>query len=207
MSAAVFSGTEEKGSMKSINFAKDKWDKSCWMALRLPHQARIPQFIQKENALGTTTFTPEQIKRKNDNVLMVTDTGVTEGQFEVEFTIGPECGTAPGFFIAPVVKDGVLQKAICIFVASYTIAVWLGETNPVTGEFEYKHLARLNRRNEPDEKHLFKCIYSKKRKSFVVQIDDSDQLMFRDIDCEINSKVGIWGCHGTCDFYIFKKEK
>jgi hypothetical protein len=187
-----------------VNFAKGKWDRSRWTTLRLAHQVKTLQFMQKADALGTEAFTKQQRKEKLDNVLMVTDTGMTEGQFEVTFIIGPERGTAPGFLLAPVIKDGVLSKGICIFVASYTMAVWIVEVNEKTGKTEYRHLARLNRWTAPGVKHIFKCRYSKKRKSFAVKIDNSDTLMFRAVGCEINSKVGIWGCHGTCDYYDFK---
>jgi hypothetical protein len=188
----------------SVNFATGKWDKSLWTQLRLPHQAKIPQFIQRDNSLGTDTFTKKQKQAKLDNVIMTIDSRLTEGEFEVTFMLDAEPGTAPGFLLAPVIKDGVLQQAICIFVASYTMAVWVGKLNPITGKFEYKHLARLNRWSAPGKKHIFRCRYNKKSNSFIVQIDNSDPLMFRNVGCKINSQIGIWGCHGKCDYYKLK---
>jgi hypothetical protein len=26
-------------------------------------------------------------------------------------------------------------------------------------------------------------------------------ILFRDFDLDVNSRIGIWGCHGTCNFY------
>jgi len=54
------------GKLFSVNFAKGKWDKSLWTQLRLPHQAKIPQFIQRDNSLGTNTFTKKQKQAKLD---------------------------------------------------------------------------------------------------------------------------------------------
>jgi len=195
---------EPNDAPESVVFAAGKWDRSSWTPLRLPHHSSTPQLIQRELSLGTDTFTAEQKKGKLDNVLLMTDTGITEGQFEVTFTIGPERGTAPGFFLGPVVQDGVFKQGISVFVASYTMAVWLAETDEAAGETTYKHLARINRWTTPGEKHVFRCRFSKKRDSVALQVDDADVLMLRKVGCEINSKVGICGCHGTCDFYDFK---
>ncbi len=190
--------------LRDETFTAGNWDPSRWQALRLPHQTETPGMIQKEASLGTTSFTPRQKTAKLDNVLLMTDTGTGEGQFEVTFGIGSEKGTAPGFFLGPAVRDGVLRKGIAIFVATYTMAIWLVETDEEKNETKYTHLARMNRWSAPGEKHVFRCRYSKKRDSVAFQLDDSDVLMLRGTGCEINSSVGIWACHGTCDYYDFK---
>jgi len=155
--------------------------------------------IQKPDCLGTVGFTDEQKTAHQDNVLLMTDTGTTEGEIAVTFTIGPERGTAPGLFLSPKVKDGVVRSAVCMFVADYTIAIWYATTDPKTNKTKYKHLVRLARGFKTGKKHVLRCRFSKRRKSIAVQIDDSDVIVLRDL--EINSRVGIWGCHGTCDYY------
>ncbi len=184
-----------------VSFAQGAWDRSRWTALRLPHQSSTSQFVQRKDSLGTGAFTDAQRKQKLDNVLLMLDTGLTEAQFEVEFSIGPEHGTAPGFFLAPTVKAGVLDQAVCVFVASYTMAAWLATTDPKTGKTTYKHLARLNRWSAPGKRHVFRCRYSERRNAVLLQVDDSDVLMLRDVGARPNTKIGIWGCHGTCDFH------
>jgi len=196
----VADSAKQKGNLK-VSFAQGAWDRSLWTPLRLPHQSSTPQFIQRKDSLGTGAFTAAQRKQKLDNVLLMFDTGLTEAQFEVEFSIGPEHGTAPGFFLAPTVKDGVLDQAVCVFVASYTVATWLATTDPKTGKTTYKHLARLNRWRDPGKRHVFRCRYSARRNAVLLQVDDSDVLMLRDVGARPNTKIGIWGCHGTCDFY------
>lgn len=194
-------GDAKKPGTGNISFAQGAWDRSRWTPVRLPHQLTTPAFIQRKDSLGTDSFTAGQRKKKLDNVLLLFDTGMGEGQFEVEFRIGPERGTAPGFFLAPTVTDGVLDQAVCVFVASYTMAAWLATTNRETGETTYKHLARLNRWSEPGKRHVFRCRYSAKRNALLLQVDDSDVLMLRDVGARPNTKIGIWGCHGTCDYY------
>ena len=34
-----------------------------------------------------------------------------------------------------------------------------------------------------------------------LRIDESDVVVLRFPDHEINSRIGIWGCHGPCDYY------
>ena len=182
-------------------FAEGHWEQARWTALRLPHQPETKAFRQKPECIGTDAFSPEDRKQRRDNVLLMTDTGVQEGEFEVTFAIGPEKGSAPGVFLCPTVTDGVLESAFSVFVASYTMAVWRATTNAETGETDYQHLARVNRWSEPGKRHVLRCRFSRKRKSIALRLDDSDVIMFRDVGLDINSRVGIWGCHGTCDFY------
>ena len=198
--AATVAGEDAKAT-QTITFAKDSWDESQWAPLRLPHQASTLTFIQKPDCLGTKSFTKEESKQGLDNVLLMTDTNTTEGEFTVTFRIGPERGTAPGILLSPTYKDGVLETAICAFVADYTMAVWRAWIDPETGKTKYTHLVRLARWQDPSVKHVVRCRYSKKRRQIALQIDDSSVVVLRTPDHEINSRIGIWGCHGTCDYY------
>ena len=189
------------GDTVLATFAKGQWDSAKWTPLRLPHQAETRQFVQRENSLGVDAFTPEDTKNQLDNVLLMTDAGVTEGEIEVTFSLSDVKGTAPGVFFAPVVKDGVLDKAFTLFVATYTMAFWRAETDPETNKTRYPPLARLNRWNEPNQKHVLRCCFSKARNALLVRLDQGDTIMFKDVGVDVNSRFGIWGCHGPCDFY------
>jgi hypothetical protein len=35
----------------------------------------------------------------------------------------------------------------------------------------------------------------------VLRLDQGDPLLLRDVGITLNSLIGIWGCHGPCDFY------
>ena len=188
--------------VKVVDFGKGKWQAAEWTPLRLPHQPQTAAFEQKPHALGTRSFTKEQTRQHLDNVLLMTDTGTTEGEIAVTFTIGPERGTAPGLLLFPKVKDGVMVESLCLFVADYTMAVWKATTDPATNKTKYEPVFRFARYSEPGPKHVVRCRYTKRRRSVALQIDDSDVVVIRGID--INTKAGIWGCHGTCDFYRFE---
>lgn len=193
----VLAGAEDR----TISFAEGQWDATQWTPLRLPMQEEMQTFTQRPNSLGTNSFTEEQRKQGLDNVLLMTDTGTDEGQFEVVFRIGPERGTAPGVFLSPTCTDDVLETGIAVFVADYTMAVWMVKTDPETHVTGYDHLVRLARWQDPTVEHVLRCRYSNARKMVALQVDDSDVVILRFPEFEINSKVGIWGCHGTCDFY------
>jgi hypothetical protein len=184
-----------------VSFAKGQWDASRWTPIRLPHQKTLKEFTQRDASLGTQAFTAPEIKAELDNVLLMTDTGTTEGEFAVTFSLSADHGTAPGIFISPVIKDGVLDTSLVVFVASYTMAVWTTQADPVTGATKYKHLVRLNRWSEPDQQHVLRCRYSKARNTVVLRLDQGDPLLLRDVGITVNSLIGIWGCHGPCDFY------
>jgi hypothetical protein len=108
------------------------------------------------------------------------------------------------------VKDGVVESGVSVFVAASRMAIWFqyAEGN-VT---RYTHLGQLARWTDPAKRHVLRCRYSKKQKSIALQLDDSDVLAFQFVgnprlSClrdEISSKIAIWGCHGTCDFYQVK---
>ncbi|MCC7300994.1 MAG: hypothetical protein IT583_07940 [Verrucomicrobia bacterium] len=182
-----------------VSFATAKWNPDQWTPIRLPHQKTLRTFIQRDESLGTEKFPADEIKAHLDNVLLMADTGTGEGEFEVVFSLSEEKGTAPGIFLSPVLKDGVLDTSLAIFVASYTMAVWSTEIDPVAGETKYKHLVRMNRWNEPNRKHVLRCRYSKSRSAVLIRLDQADTIMIKDIP--VNSRIGIWGCHGPCDFY------
>lgn len=192
-------GQPEEG--RTVTFAEGHWDAERWTPLRLPSHESTATFIQKPDCIGTNSFTEEEKKKHLDNVLLMTDTGTTEGEFEVVFRIGEERGTAPGVFLSPTCTGDALETAIVVFVADYTMAVWRVETDPETRETSYVHLVRLARWQDPTVKHVFRCRYSKSRKSVALRIDESDVVVLRFPDHEINSRIGIWGCHGPCDYY------
>lgn len=184
-----------------MSFARGAWDESKWTALRLPHQAELRRFVQREHSLGTDSFTQEETRAHLDNVIMMMDTGQAECEFEVTFALSEDRGTAPAIFIAPLVEGEVLHKSIAIFVASYTMAVWRAETDEETNETKYAHLARVNRWSEPNTKHRLRCRFSPRRSRVALRLDDGDTVMFQDVGLEMNTRIGIWGCHGASDFY------
>lgn len=183
------------------NFARNQWDATRWIPVRLPHQPAARTFVQREASLGTEEFTPDEIQHQQDNVLLMIDTQVDEGEFEVVFSLSETKGTAPGLFLSPVVKDGVVEKAFTLFVASYTMAFWRAETDPQTGKTRYPPLARLNSWQEPNRQHVLRCRFSKAQNAFLIRLDQGDTIMFKEVGVEVNSRIGIWGCHGPCDFY------
>ncbi|MFW5867749.1 MAG: hypothetical protein ACOCX2_08040 [Armatimonadota bacterium] len=191
----------QEDETRTICFAEGQWDADRWTPLKLPEHPELRQFIQRPESVGTTSFTPEEVKQHLDNVLLMTDTGLDEGQFEVQFGIGPEKGTAPGVFLSPTTDGDTLQTSIAVFVADYTMAVWRSTTNPETGKTDYEHLVRLARYQDPAERHTLRARWSRARRMMALQVDDSSVVILRLPEHEINSKVGIWGCHGTCDFY------
>jgi len=186
---------------RTVSFAQGAWDPAEWTPLRLPLHPEVQTFEQRPDSLGTNSFTAEQVKEHLDNVLLMTDSGTDEGEFEVAFRIGPEKGTAPGVFLSPTWSGDALETGIAVFVADYTMAVWLVSTNPETRATEYEHLVRLARWQDPSVEHVLRCRYSKARRMVALQVDDSDVVILRFSEHEINSRIGIWGCHGTCDFY------
>ncbi len=186
---------------ETISFAEGQWDAAQWTPLRLPLHETLGTFVQRADSLGTDTFTDEQKKAHEDNVLLMMDSGMDEGEFEVRFRIGPEQGTAPGVFLSPTVEGDALVSGIAVFVASYTMAAWQVSTDPETRETNYPPLARINRWQDPDIEHVMRIRYSTARHSMLLQIDDSDVVMLTLPDFGFNSRIGIWGCHGTCDYY------
>lgn len=200
------------GGDGKIDFAKGQWDRAPWTALtvapaRAEGLARLPptplSFGQEDRCIRVA-FTKEDVQATTDNALMVMDTGNPQGEFEVIFTIGKEKGTAPGVCLSPTYsEDRVLKKCIAVFVADYTMAVWLAELDESTRLMKYTQLARLVRWQDPGQKHTLRCRYEKGY--FVLRLDDSDGLHFRyPPDFAPNSTIGLWGCHGTCEVYALE---
>ena len=185
----------------TVDFARASWNTSAWSPVRLPHQDAPVTFLQKDTCLATGPFSSAETKAKTDNAVLIADTGLTEGTFEATFTIGSKKGTAPGFAVSPVCEDGVLVSAVAIFVASYTIAIWKADIDAEKGETTYRHLARLNRTFPTETPLTFRCRYSAKRNAVWIKAGDSDEIHLRDIDHTFNSRIGIWGCHGPCEYY------
>ena len=186
---------------RAISLAEGQWDAAAWTPLRLPMQTHVRTFVQRPDCVGTNSFTEEEIRQGLDNVLLMTDSGLDEGEFEVVFRIGPEHGAAPGVFLSPALAGEELEAGIAVFVADYTMAVWMVGTDPETRATQYDHLVRLARWQDPSVQHVLRCRYSKARAMVALQVDDSDVVVLRFPDYQLNSRIGIWGCHGTCDFY------
>ena len=186
---------------RTINFAEGRWNADEWRPLKLPLHPEVQTFVQRENSIGTNAFTDEQKKQHLDNVLLMTDTGYDEGEFEVVFSIGEDAEAAPGVFLSPTVDGDSLTDGIAVFAADYTMAVWMVSTDPETQETEYEHLVRLARWQAPGERHTLRARWSKARRSVALQLDDSSVLVLRFPEYDLNSEVGVWGCHGTGDFY------
>jgi hypothetical protein len=184
---------------RTVSFAEGQWDADDWTPLKLPLHPEVQTFIQRPDCVGVDDFTAEEKKQHLDNVLLMTDAGTTEGEFEVVFGIGE--GAAPGVFLSPTVEGDALTEGIAVFVADYTMAVWMVTTDPETQETEYEHLVRLARYQDPAEKHTLRARWSKARRTVALQVDDSSVVVLRFPDYDLNSKVGIWGCHARSDFY------
>ena len=199
--AAADAVSPSSPSNRVVSFARGTWDPAQWSPLRLPQQKTLRAFAQRDDSIGVEAFTADEIKGGMDNILLATDAGTAEGEFEVVFSLSEEQGTAPGVFLAPLIKDGVMERAVAIFVASYTMAVWRAELDPVKGETKYTHLVRVTRWTEPGQKHTLRCRFSTSSKSIAIRLDQGDPIVLRDTGIEMNSKIGVWGCHGRCDFY------
>jgi hypothetical protein len=205
LAAAATTFAAEDGD-RTVDFHEGEWDRSAWTPIRLVEHDQTATFVQRPDSVGNDSFTAEQIAGKFDNILLMTDSGQTAGQIELTFTIGPEHGAAPALFLTPEVEDGVLRSALTVFVADYTMAIWWARADPQTGKTTYTHLVRMNRWSQPGEKHVLRCRvqpHGDRGVNVALQLDDSDVVVLyqRDMPRAFNSRVGIWGCHGTCDFY------
>ena len=198
--------------MTVISFARGAWDPAKWTPARLANQAAPPPFAQLEGAIGTTmdTFTRDDYNAERDNSILLYDLGATEAEFAVTLTIGQGFGgyACPGLCIAPVVKDGVVTSSLAVFVADYTLAAWYQTTAPDGKTVRYQHLVQLGRWTDPTRSHVLRCRISKKEASVALKLDDADVIVFSfignptygSIGQEVNSLVGLWGCHGACAF-------
>jgi len=213
MSAAVVVLCIASLSLKAadvvIDFAGGGWDKSKWKTIKCYPGKAVEkltdfEFVQKPECISFDC-TAEDTKRGDDNCLMVYDTGKAEAEFEVVFESGKG---HPGIFISPAISDdGILLKTYCIFVADYTIAAWCAEADPVLKSTQYAPLVRISRWQPMFQKHKIICRYSKK--AFAIKVDDSDTVVLHfPKEFNVNSKIGIWGCHGLSNYYsVTVKEK
>jgi len=208
--------TQPQAAARVVSFAKGRWDPKEWTAVRQPNQEEPRAFTQNADSLGVTldSFKPDDYHKERDNAILVTDTGTDEGQVEVTFQGGKGFNktSSPGIIISPQITDGVVTKAIGVFVAPYGFVGWMYTPGDQTRPLQYKFVGQLGRTFDPDKPHVLRCRYSKRRRSVALQVDDSDVLVFKFLgqpgigafDLDVNSKIGIWGCHGVCDFYEMK---
>lgn len=184
-----------------IDFAEGKWDKSQWQTIKCFPVKPVDKlkdfaFSQKQDCISFDC-SADDVKRGDDNCLMVYDTGKNEAEFEVVFESGKG---HPGIFISPdIAEGGILQKSYCIFVADYTFAIWCAEADAASKTTRYTHLARVSRWFQMFQKHKIICRYNKK--GFAIKVDDSDTIVLYPENFKVNSKVGIWGCHGLSNYY------
>lgn len=212
--ALVARGAEPE--VRVINFAEGKWDRAAWTSLRTLGQDEPRVLAQNADSIGTTeaTFRKDDYSKERDNAILITDTGTIEGQIEVTFTMGTGFNktSSPGVVISPVVADGVMEKGISVFVAPYAVVAWLQEADHEKNRMRPTHMAQITRWTDPEARHVLRCRYSAKQKAVAIQVDDSDVLVFRFLGhktlsrfaADINSTIGVWGCHGTCAFYEVK---
>ena len=180
----------------SVNFARGQWEAAKWISLRLPNQAVPRTFDQQDDCIANGPFAAEEIKQQLDNVVLVTDTGINPGEVTLTFSMGEEPGTAPGLLIGPEYRDGVLVSGTVIFVTFDRAVVWDYTADPATKKFKYTHLFQFSRWFAPGEKHVITCRFGN---YIALRVDQSDTIVLR--NRKVNSKVGIWGCHGSGRFY------
>jgi len=100
-------------------------------------------------------------------------------------------------------KPRVLQSCIGVFVADHIVACWEAQLDATGTRLTWKPLVQLARWQEHDTKHVLRCRFNAgaKKTQLALQIDDSEVFVLKLLEFPGNSRIGIWGCHGTCDFY------
>lgn len=216
LALSVCDGAEPKAApaaaVRTIRFARGEWDKASWTPVRLANQAKAVEFAQVEGGIGTTpeTFTRKDYAAETDNAILLQDLGSTEAEISVTFNLGKGFGgfACPGLCISPRLKNGVVESSIAVFVADYTTAVWHQTTDADGKTVRYKHLVQLGRWSDAAKPHTLRCRISKKQGSVALKVDDSDVVVlsfvgnktYGSVPEEINSRIGLWGCHGECTF-------
>lgn len=197
-----------------IKFVPQGWNPDQWTPVRTPNQERAVDLLQKTDSVGTTveSFDKTDYHKQKDNALLLYDTGKPEGEVVLTFGLGPGFNkhSSPGICLSPVVKEGVLQSGIGVFVGTYAVVAWYAYADGDT--INYIQLGQLARWTDPALRHTLRCRFSKKQRSIGIKLDDSDTLVFKFIgnqklsyiNHEINSSVALWGCHGVTDFYEMK---
>jgi hypothetical protein len=209
--------TEMEPGTTTISFARGAWDTAKWKPVRMANQTEPRVFVQFDKAIGTTlkSFGDTDYQHESDNAIMLYDLETAEAEIEMTFSIGKGFRgfSAPGLCISPKIKDGVLLSSIAVFVADYTMAVWFQDTAPDGKTVRYRQLFQLGRWSDPAKQHVLRCRISKKESSMAFKVDDSDSVVFTFIgnknlsllvDQEVNSLIGVWGCHGECTFHEMK---
>lgn len=187
----------------ATDFSRGKWASDHWTPVRVIDQGAVgrEQFRQADDALEVGPFTDEQKQVFNDNVMLMTDTGLADGEVALTFSMGEGRGAAPGLFLPSKVEDGIVKEGLGIFVASYTMAIWRISVDEEKGKTKYVSLARLADWTTPNDKHVITLRWSKAAKRIAVQVDDASVLVLRDLPDVLDGRVGIWGCHDVCRFY------
>ena len=194
----------------AIHFARGQWDTNRWTALRMVNQEKAVPLMQFDDAIGTTTntFSETDYNKERDNALFVYDTGLSDGQVEVSFSLDRR--SSPGICISPRIKGGVMDGGIGVFVATYAVVAWYEYAEG--DQMRYIHLGQLARWTDPAKKHVLRCRFSQKTRNLAIQLDDSDTMVFQfvgnpqlsHIPLELNSLVALWGCHGAGAFHEMK---
>lgn len=216
LSVAGSRADDTNWQVRTISFAAGKWDRTEWKEVRQLNQDEPRHFTQNADSLGMTmeNYRKTDYHDETDNAILTIDTGLTEGQVEITFKSGEgfNKGATPGIAISPYIVDGVAVKMMGFFVAEWGFAGWYYTPGGDGRPLRYKAVAQQCHASPLNQKHVLRCRYSRKRKAVAIQIDDSDVMVVTFIghptlgsfDLDINSTVGIWGCHGECEFYEMK---
>jgi hypothetical protein len=207
---------EPSGGGRVISFAEGKWDRGEWTVLRQPNQKEPRSFAQNRDSIGMAMagYKPDDYGNETDNAILAIDTGMTEGQVEITLKAGEgfNKSSTPGIVICPQIVNGVMEKGIDVFIAPYGFAGWMYTPGDAARPLRYTFVGQLGRTLAPDQTHVLRCRYSKKRKALALQVDESDIFVVKFVGhptlgvfpLEMNSTFGIWGCHGVCQFYQMK---
>jgi len=202
----------EEAKMTVISFRQGAWDPAQWTPARLANQAEAKAFVQLDGGIGTTaeTFTRNDYHAETDNAILLHDLGTGEAEIAVTVQIGKGFNgyACPGLCLAPVIRDGVVVSSLAVFVADYTMAVWYQTTGAGGTTVGYRHLAQLGRWSDPTKPHVLRARISKKEGSVAIKLDDEVPVVFTylghkdygSVAQEVNSIIGLWGCHGACTF-------
>jgi len=134
-----------KAEDTTIDFSEGKWDKAKWKVVKCFPTKPVEKlkdfdFSQQKDCISYDC-SADDVKRGDDNCLLVYDTGKNEAEFEVVFESGKG---HPGFLISPVISDdGVLLSGYCVFVADYTIAAWYASADASGHNTTYTNLVQL----------------------------------------------------------------
>jgi hypothetical protein len=202
------------GAVETVfRFVPGGWDPAAWTPVRMVNQTSIFPLMQLANGIGTTTntFTGEDYRQERDNALLVYDTGLSNAEVVVTFSLGPGFRgfSSPGIGISPRIRDGVFESGLAVFVATYAMVVWYEYADESGTRMRVAHVAQLARYTDPARPHVLRFRYSLPERNLAIRLDDSDVLAFSFvgdarlsfIPQPLNSKVALWGCHGAATFH------